>query len=78
MRYEIILNRNGCREALEVAAATFKNWKVWNVKLHSGEEAVLFKCGSMWLQRNIDMLDHGLLAAIGERIDHICLGMALS
>jgi len=78
MRYEIVLSRNGYKQALQVIAETFKNLKVWKVKFQNGKEAVLFKCGNFWMQRNEDDLDRGLLNAIGEKIDHICLGLALS
>jgi hypothetical protein len=78
MRYEILVNRNGSKQAIEVIAGTYKKWKVWNVRLNSGEEAVLFKCGRVWLQGYNDKLEYSLLSAIGERVDHICLGLALS
>jgi hypothetical protein len=78
MRFEIILSRNGYKQVLEVITDTFKNWKVWKVRFQDGGEAVLFKCGNLWMQRNEDALDRWLLNAIGERIDHISLGIALS
>jgi hypothetical protein len=78
MRYEIVLSRNGYKQAIHIIAETFKNWKVWKVQFQDGAEAVLFKCGNIWMQRNEDDLDRGLLNAIGERIDYINLGIALS
>jgi hypothetical protein len=78
MSYEIVLSRNGCKQALQVAADTLKNLKVWKVAFPDGEEAVLFKCGTEWFQRNDDGLSHDLLKAIGQKIDHILLGIALS
>jgi len=78
MRYVIVLSRNGYKQAMQIIAETFKNWKVWKVVFQNGKEAVLFKCGNIWMQRNEDDLDRGLLNAIGEKIDHICLGIALS
>jgi hypothetical protein len=78
MRYEIVLSRNGYKQALQLIAETFKNLKVWKVKFQDGTEAMLFKCGNLWMQRNEDDLDRGLLNAIGEKIDHINLGIALS
>ncbi|WP_183565398.1 hypothetical protein [Mucilaginibacter sp. SP1R1] len=78
MRYEIVLSRNGYKQALQVIAETYKKWKVWKVKFQDGKEAILFKCGSLWMQRNEDDLDYGLLIAIGERIDRISIGIALS
>jgi hypothetical protein len=55
-----------------------KKWKVWNITLHNGQEAMLYKCGQTWLQRYTDKLDNALLSDIDKRIDHICLGLALS
>jgi hypothetical protein len=78
MQFEIVLSRNGYKQALEVIADTFKNWKVWKVRFQDGREAVLFKCGSIWLQRNEDALENWLLNAIGERIDRMNLRLALS
>jgi hypothetical protein len=78
MQFEIVLSRNGYKQALEVIADTFKNWKVWKVKFKDGREAVLFKCGSVWLQRNEDALENWLLNAIGERIDRMNLRLARS
>ena len=78
MKYEIVLTRNGYKQALQIIADTFKTLKVWKVRFQDGEEAVLFKCGTEWFQRNEDSLDRWLLKAIGEKIDHINLGIALS
>ncbi len=78
MSFEIILSRNGRRHVLEVISETFKNLKVWKVKFQDGGEAILYKCGSIWLQRNEDELEHGLLSAIGEKIDLISLGLSFS
>lgn len=78
MRYEIVLSRNGYKQVLQVIAETYKKWKVWKVKFQDGTEAILFKSGSLWMQRNEDDLDLALLNAIGERIDHLNLGLSLS
>ncbi|QKJ30308.1 hypothetical protein HQ865_11230 [Mucilaginibacter mali] len=78
MNFEIILSWNGYKQALQVMADTFKNLKVWKVKFDNGEEVVLFKCGKEWFQRNEDGLEYGLLKEIGQKIDHILLGIALS
>jgi hypothetical protein len=78
MSYEIELSRNGYKQVFQVISETFKNLKVWKVKFQDGAEATLFKCGSEWFQRNDDRLDDWLLKAIGERIDHINLDIALS
>ncbi|HMG09066.1 MAG TPA: hypothetical protein VK609_11180 [Mucilaginibacter sp.] len=78
MRHEIVLIRNGYKQVLQVIADTYKKWKVWKVKFQDGKEAILFKCGSLWMQRNEDDLDLGLLNAIGERIDRLNLGISLS
>lgn len=78
MNYEVVLTRNGYKQALQIITDTFKNLKVWKVRFQDGEEAVLFKCGTEWFQRNEDGLDRWLLKAIGEKIDHVNLGIALS
>ncbi|HEY8931222.1 MAG TPA: hypothetical protein VIM55_18605 [Mucilaginibacter sp.] len=78
MSYEIVLSWKGYKQALRVIAETFKSLKVWKVIFEDGGQAVLFKCGNEWFQRNEDELDRGLLKAIGEKIDHLLLGMALS
>jgi hypothetical protein len=71
MSYEIELSRNGYKQLLQVISETFKNLKVWKVKFQDGAEAILFKCGNEWFQRNEDHLESWLLKAIGERIDHL-------
>ena len=78
MRYILELTLNGYKQVFEVIAETLKDWKVWKVRFRDGGEAVLFKCGNIWMQRNEDDLDRELLNAIGEKIDHINLGIALS
>jgi hypothetical protein len=78
MRHEIVLIRNGYKQVLQVIAETYKKWKVWKVKFQDGTEAILLKCGSLWMQRNEDDLDRGLLNAIGERIDRLSSGISLS
>jgi hypothetical protein len=78
MSYEIVLSWKGCRRALRAVSETFKTLKVWKISFEDGEEAVLFKCGTEWFQRNEDGLERGLLKAIGQKIDHILLGIALS
>jgi hypothetical protein len=66
------------KQAVKVIAGTLKKWKVWNITLHNGQEAMLYKCGQTWLQRYTDKLDNALLSDIDKRIDYICLGLALS
>jgi len=78
MSYEIVLSRNGCKQVLQIIADTFKNLKVWKVSFQDGKEAVLFKCGTEWFQRNEDSLDRWLLKEIGQNIDHINIGITLS
>ncbi|QHS55967.1 hypothetical protein GWR56_10625 [Mucilaginibacter sp. 14171R-50] len=78
MSYEIVISRNGYKQVLQIISETFKHWNAWTVRFPDGEEAVLFKCGNLWMQRNEDDLDKQLLNAIGEKIDHINLGIALS
>lgn len=71
MQHEIVLSRNGYKQVLKIIKETLKDWQVWKVKFQDGAEAVLFKCGDEWLQRNEDNLDRSLLQAIGEQIDQI-------
>jgi hypothetical protein len=78
MSYEIVLSWKGCRRALRAAAETFKTLTVWKISFEDGEEAVLFKCGAEWFQRNEDGLERGLLKAIGQKTDHILQGITLS
>jgi len=78
MNYEIVLSRNGYKQVLQVIADTFKTQKVWKVRFPDGEEAVLFKCGTEWFQRNEDGLDRWLIKEIGLKIDHINIDIALS
>ena len=51
MRYMLELTLNGYKQVFEVIAETLKSWKVWKVRFKDGQEAVLFKCGSIWMQR---------------------------
>lgn len=71
MKHQIILSGNGTKYVLQLIASTLKSLRVWNVKFQDGAEAVLFKCGNEWMQRNEDNLDHWLIKAIGEKIDQI-------
>ena len=70
MRYEMALSLDGLEQTLQITSETFKKWMVWKVQFKEGKEAMLFKCGNIWLQRNEDSLDHHTLAAIGIQIDH--------
>jgi hypothetical protein len=70
MSYEIIL-ADGAILPLQITAATFKNWKVWKIQFKDGKEAMLYKCGNEWVQRNEDELDAHSLLTIGNQIDHI-------
>ncbi len=71
MHYEIVLSRNGYKHVLQLISETMKSLRVWKVRFQDGAEAVLFKCGTEWMQRNEDNLEHWLLKAIGEQIDQI-------
>ncbi len=71
MQVEVVLSRNGYKQVLQLISETLKNLSVWKVRFHDGAEAVLFKCGTEWMQRNEDNLDIWLLKAIGEKIDQI-------
>ena len=78
MNYEIVLTRNGYKQVLQVVTGTFKNLNVWKVRFQDGSEVMLFKCGAEWFQRHQDNIENALLKMIGEKIDHIRLGIALS
>jgi hypothetical protein len=78
MRYEIVLSGNGYKHVVQLISETLKSWDVWKVRFQDGAEAVLFKCGTEWMQRNEDNLDSSLLKAIGEQIDRLSLGAAFS
>ncbi|WP_139377394.1 hypothetical protein [Daejeonella lutea] len=71
MTHQIVLSGHGTKYVLQLIASTLKSLRVWNVRFQDGAEAVLFKCGSEWMQRNEDNLDHWLIKAIGEKIDQI-------
>ncbi len=72
MSYEILL-ADGAVLLLQITAATFKTWKVWKIQFTDGREAMLYKCGDEWVQRNEDQLDNVAIIAIGKYIDGICL-----
>jgi len=76
MRYEIELSLNGINQTLNVISETFKNWIVWKVTFKSGQEAMLFKCMDVWMQRNEDSLDQRTIAAIGKQIDSLNLNIS--
>ena len=76
MRFEIVLSLNGYKQALQIIRETFKNLNVWKVRFQDGTEAILYKCGNLWMQRNEDDLENYVIDAIGDRIDHIDLNMA--
>lgn len=71
MHIEIVSSRNGYKQVLQLISERLKTWRVWKVRFQDGAEAVLFKCGNEWMQRNEDNLELWLLKAIGEKIDQI-------
>ncbi len=75
---EIVLSLNGYKHVLQLISETFKSMNVWKVKFHDGAEAVLYKVGNVWLQRNEDNLDNSLLKAIGEYIDRMNMNVSFS
>jgi hypothetical protein len=70
MSYEILL-ADGAVLLLQITTATFKTWKVWKIQFTDGREAMLYKCGDEWVQRNEDQLDKAAIIAIGKCIDGI-------
>lgn len=75
---EIVLSLNGYKHVLQLISETFKSMNVWKVKFQDGAEAVLYKVGNVWLQRNEDNLDNSLLKAIGEHIDRMSMNVSFS
>lgn len=57
---------------IQLTATTYKELKVWEVKFEDGRQAVLYKCGLEWMQRNEDNLSTSLIENIGNRIDFLC------
>ena len=55
----------------QITTVTFKTWKVWKIQFTDGREAMLYKCGDEWVQRNDDHLDKAAIIAIGKCIDGI-------
>jgi len=72
MNYKIKL-ADGTTQLIQIKSDFFKKWKVWKVQFADGKAAMLFKSGNEWMQRNEDLLDAYLLAAIGKCIDEIIL-----
>jgi hypothetical protein len=70
MSYEILL-ADGAVLLLQITAATFKTWKVWKIQFVDDREAMLYKCGDEWVQRNEDQFDNSAVIAIGKCIDGI-------
>jgi hypothetical protein len=73
MSYEIIL-ADGTAQHLQISEATFKTWKVWRIQFDDDKEAMLYKCGIEWVQRNEDHLDAYHIMEIGKYIDGISHG----
>jgi hypothetical protein len=74
MSYELVIWWKDCKRAVRAVEETFKSLHVWKVVFEDGEEAVLFKCGAEWFQRNEDGLELRLLKAIGQKIDIFAWG----
>jgi hypothetical protein len=63
--------KDGTVQAIQIIATTFKKLKVWLVQFKDGKQAMLYKCGSEWLQRTDDFLDASLIKILGKYIDGI-------
>ena len=72
MSYEILL-ADGTVLSLQISATTYKTWSVWKIKFTDSHEAMLYKCGNEWVQRNEDQLDEAFIIAIGQHIDGLKL-----
>jgi len=70
MVYETLL----IDRTVKITSAIFKTWKVWKVQFNNGMEAILYKCGNIWVQRNEDNLTPDFLIVLGKYIDEIILG----
>lgn len=68
MSYEILLI-DGTVALVQIMSASYKTWKVWKVQFDDGKEAMLYKTGNTWMQRNDDYLDVYILMTIGNCID---------
>jgi hypothetical protein len=68
MVYQFIV-KDKTVQLVQVTAAIFKKWKVWKVRFNDGREAMLYKLGGEWIQRNEDNLTAAVLTAIGSYID---------
>ena len=70
MHYKIKL-KDGTVQAIQIISTTFKKLKVWLVQFKDGKQAMLYKCGTEWMQRTEDFLDESLVMIIGKCIDGI-------
>jgi hypothetical protein len=70
MDYKIRLT-DGTIQIVEIIATTFKKLKVWKLHFKNGTEIMMYKCGSEWLQRTEDFLEHCNLISIGAYIDSL-------
>ena len=61
---------NGIEQTISFTSAKFKNLNVWSVYFDDGKEAMLYKCGNEWMQRNEGELDAHSLINIGKQIDY--------
>jgi len=70
MDYKIKL-KDGTTQIIQIIATTFKKLKVWKLSFESGNEIMLYKVGSQWLQRTEDTLDQIYVVSIGAYIDRM-------
>jgi hypothetical protein len=70
MSYKVMMG-NGTEQTISFSSAEFKSLKVWNVSFDSGQQAMLYKLGSEWMQHNESELDSHSLLIIGKQIDQI-------
>ncbi|TDO20921.1 hypothetical protein [Pedobacter duraquae] len=70
MDYKIRLT-DGSIQIIKIIATTFKRMKVWKLSFNSGQEIMLYKVGSQWLQRTEDYLEQYYVISIGAYIDRM-------
>ena len=55
---------NNINEFIQLTATNYKELKVWEIKFEDGRQAVLYKCGSAWMQPNEDNLTTAFIEKI--------------
>ena len=64
---------NGSMQMIKFDPVEYKSLKVWNVSFEDGQQAMLYKLGSEWMQHNESELDQHSLLMVGAQIDQSLL-----